>query len=892
MNFKSLRSWLARLGGLFQKERRDRELAEELEMHLQLYIDDKVQSGMTPEEARRDALIKFGSVEATKERYRERRGVPALENLIRDLRYAVRVQRRSPGFTAMAVLTLALGVGANTAIFSVVNAVLLRPLNYREPERLVMVWEELPAVGVRRDTPAPGNFNDWKTQNRVFEDMAALEYRNYDLTGDGGEPERLFAYGVSTNFFSLLGVGPAEGRDFTPEEGRPGADKVAVISHGLWQRRFGGERAVVGRDVLLNGEKHTIVGVMPRGFQFGTLDMSVWTPFTLTPEQLSNRSIHFLEVVARLKPGVTAAQADADLKAITGRIAAAYPDDAEGLSAEVVPLHEQVAGGVRRPLTMLLVAVAFVLLIACANVGGVLLSRSAARSREIAVRAALGASRWRIVRQLLTESVLLGVAGGLLGSILAVWAFAFLQQLVPAGMRESAVLQLDMRVLGFTLLISLLAGVVFGLAPALHASRADLNDALKQGGRAGVSKGQRRLRNSFVVAEVALSLVLLVGAGLLIQTLQRLRGQYSNLQLESVLTLQTQLAGNRYKESARRAAFYDEVLARVKSLPGVVAVGYTTGVPLVRKGGANGLSLEGRDNGPGAFWNANHRQISPDYFRAMGVEVRQGRAFDERDDEGATPVVAINETMARAYWPGESALGKRFKAGAPESPEPWLTVVGVVADVRQTGVDTPIKAEMYVPYRQAAKHWQTPPYSLFPPRDLVIRTSVAPTSLVASVRDAVHDVDPYQPLSSVRTMDEVLGRETAQRRVGMILLTAFAGLALLLSALGIYGVLAYFVVQHTPEIGVRMALGAQRRDVLRLVLGKGMRLALTGVCVGLAGAYALTRLLQSLLFEVKATDPLTFGLIALLLTTVALIACYIPARRATRVDPMVALRYE
>ena len=813
-----------------------------------------------------------------------------MRTLLQDLRFGMRTLLKRPGLTVVAVVTLALGIGANTAIFSLVSAVLVRPLKYRDAERLVMVWEDASATGFSRDTPAPANYTDWKAQQQSFEGMAATRQQTFDLTGDG-EPEKLYAFGVESNFFSLLGVEPALGRTLLPGEDSADA-RVAVISNGLWQRRFGGERSIVGREVLLNGEKYTVVGVMPKGFQFELAGVDLWTPLALTPEQSADRNSHYLEVVARLKPGVTPAQAEADVKTITERIANAYPNIATGLSAAVVPLREQLAGDSRRPLSVLLAAVAMVLLIACANVAGVLLSRAAARRREIAVRAALGASRRRIVRQLLTESLLLGAAGGALGSLLALWAFAFLQQLVPSGMREMVELKLDLTVLLFTLGVSLLAGVAFGLAPALQASRTDLNDALKQGGaRGGVGAG-RRLRGAFVVAEVALALVLLVGAGLLIQTLYRLRDQYSELRPENVLTLRTQLADNRYGEPARRAAFYEQVLSRVKSLPGVVAVGYTTAVPLTRKGGANGLSLEGRDNGPSSTWNANHRQVSPDYFRAMGQTLREGRAFDERDDERAQPVAAINEAMARAYWPGESALGKRFKVGAPDAAEPWLTIVAVLSDVRQMGADEPVKPEMYIPYRQAAPYWPKPPYSFFTPRDLVVRTSADPRSLVAAVRGVVHEVDAYQPVSGVRTMDEVLGIETAQRRLGMILLTAFAALALLLAALGIYGVLAFFVVQHTREIGVRLALGARPADVLRLVVGRGMRLALVGVGLGLAASFGLARLLASLLYEVSPGDPATYALVAVLLACVALLACLVPARRATKVDPMVALRYE
>jgi putative ABC transport system permease protein len=805
--------------------------------------------------------------------------------LWQDLRYGARMLWKNPGFTFVAVVTLALGIGANTAIFSLVSAVLVKPLNYQEPERLVMVWESDQLNGVGQDTPAAANYADWKTQNQVFADMAAVEWRNFNLTGDG-EPERLLGFGVSANFFPLLGTSPALGRNFLPEEDKPGANKVVVISYGLWQNRFGGESGVLNRDILLNGEKYAVVGVMPQNFEFALTDVKLWTPIALTSEQLANRDLHNLNIVARLKPDVTVEQANADIKAITHRIAAAFPEQAAGLSALVVPLHEQLAGGVRRPLMMLLVAVGFVLLIACANIAGVLLARAAARQREIAVRAALGASRWRIVRQLLTESLLLGLLGGGLGVVIAMWTLAFLQQLIPNGMREMASLTLDLPVLAFTVGISLVAGVIFGLAPAIQASKTNLNDALKSGsGRTGFGAAQRWLRNTFVVAEIALSLVLLVGAGLLIQTLAKLRGQYAELRPDSVLTMRTQLSGGNYREHAQRVAFFDAVLARVKTLPGVAAAGYTTAVPLTGMT-SNGLTLEGREAEPNVSWNAVHRQISPGYFQAMGLALRQGRSFNERDGERAMPVAVVNETMARQFWPSEDPLGKRFKVGPLEGANPWHTVVGVVADVRQMGVDVPVKAEMFVPY------WQGAPYTLFVPRDLVIRTTNAPASLTPAVRQAIREVDPNQPVANVRTMDEVLGRVTAQRSLGMQLLTAFAALGLLLAALGIYGVLSYFVVQHTPEIGVRMALGAQPADVLKLVIWKGMKLALAGVAAGILGALLLTRLMRSLLFGVSAIDPLTFAGVAALLTTVAFLACYIPARRATKVDPMVALRYE
>jgi putative ABC transport system permease protein len=810
-----------------------------------------------------------------------------MSNLIQNLRYGVRGLWKNPGFTAIAVLSLALGIGANTAIFSLINAVLLRPLPFADPERLVMVWEDVTFAGFPRNTPAPANYADWKAQNRTLEDMAALDERSFNLTGDG-EPERIQAYGVTANFFPLLGVKPALGRGFTAEEDKPDGPRVAMISYRLWQSRYGGERGVIGRDLLLNGEKYTVVGVLPAGFQFLAKEIGMCVPIAFTQEQLNNRGGHYLTVVGRMKPGVSLAEAQADIQTVMGRIAHDHPEETFNgkVGSVVLPLREQLAGDVRRPLVVLLVAVGFVLLIACANIANLLLARAAKRRKEIAIRTAMGASRGRIVGQLLTESLLLSLAGAGVGLVFASWSFNFLQRMVPEGMAMSADLRLDWRILGFTLLVSLLTGLIFGLAPALQTARVDLNESLKQsGGRTDLHSGTR-MRNALVVAEVALALVLLIGAGLLIQTFFKLRGQYGGLQAENVLTLRTQLPDSRYRELPQRVQFYDQVLARVRSLPGVISAGYTTSVPLVWKGGTGGFIPEGRQPQPGLSYDANFRQVSPEYFKTIGIALRQGRSFNDGDNAQSMPVAIINETMARQYWPGEGAVGKRFKIGGPDSELPWLTVVGIAADVRQMGVDEPVKAEMYLPYPQVTHSIWTRP------RELVIRTSVEPTSLAASVRHEIHAVDPNQPISDVRTMAEILGEETAARRLGMTLLATFAGLALLLSVLGIYGVLSYFVAQHTPEIGVRMALGAQSGNILGLVLKKGMLLAGAGVGIGLIAAFALTRLMQSLLYDVSASDPLTFLGVAALLTAIALLACYLPARRATKVDPLVALRYE
>ncbi|HVF44973.1 MAG TPA: ABC transporter permease [Pyrinomonadaceae bacterium] len=807
--------------------------------------------------------------------------------LLQDLRYGARTLWARPGFTAVAVLTLALGIGANTAIFSLVNAVLLKPLPFPEAERLVMIWEDASSIGFPENTPAPANYLDWKTQSNSFEEMGALSTVSFNLTG-AGEPQKVMGQAMTANFLPMLGVRPALGRTFTADEEKVGSQHVAILSHGLWLNSFGEDRSIVGKEILLNDEKYTVVGVMPKGFQFMEPYLGLWVPLSQTPEEWANRNGHYLRVVGRLKPGVSVGQADADIKTVMARITRDHPAEATDIGAFVQPLREQFAGEVRRPLMILLVAVAFVLLISCANIAGLLLSRSVARRREMAIRVALGASGWRVVRQLLTESALLSLLGGGLGLLLALWSFAFLQQLIPPSMSLAAGLSVDGRVLVFTLLVSLVTGTLFGLAPALQASKAGPGEALKAGGggRGGTASGGRRLRNAFVVAEVALALVLLVGAGLLIQSLRKLQGQYSVLKPENVLVLRTILPQNRYAEHSQRQAFYDGVLARVRSLPGVVSAGYTTTVPLTWKGGSSGFTVEGRPPERGMQNDATHRQVTADYLQTLGLPLKAGRYLEVTDGPNTQPVAVVNEAFARAIWPGEEAVGKRFKVGGPAAPQPWLTVVGVVGDVRQMGLDAPAKPEMYLPSPQVNYHaWFAPGY-------LVMRTSVEPQSLVNAVRREVYAVDPTQPVSNVQTMEGILGDEAAPRRVGMTLLAVFAGLALALASLGIYGVLSFFVAQHTQEIGVRLALGAQPRSILALVLRRGMGLALLGVGVGLVGAFALTRLMQSQLFEVSATDPLTYAGLALLLTAVAFFACAIPARRATKVDPLVALRYE
>ncbi|HEY5402228.1 MAG TPA: ABC transporter permease [Pyrinomonadaceae bacterium] len=810
-----------------------------------------------------------------------------METLIKDIRYGIRGLRKRPGFTFVAVLTLALGIGANTAIFSVVNAVLLKPLAFKDPDRLVIVWEDAAFAGFPRNTPAPANYYDWKSQNRSFEDMAATASASFNLTGDG-DPERVAAHRVSANFFPLLGVQPLLGRPFLQEEDRDGGNKVALLSYQLWQTRYGGTTDIVNRNIQMNGEKYTVVGVMPTGFQFLDKEVRLWVPMALEQEQQVNRGAHYLNVVARLKPDVSVTQAQADMSALMTNMAHDHPNEMfDGkLGAVVLSLREQLVGDSRRPLLVLLVAVAFVLLIACANVAGLLLARAVSRRREIALRVALGASRSRVVRQLLTESLLLATAGGVLGAVLAWWSFGFLQRLVPEALTISTNLHLDLKVLLFAFLISLTTGVVFGLVPALQSAKVDLNETLKQSSSRTTSTG--RLRSSMIVFEVALSIVLLVGAGLLIQTLFHLFNQYSEMQPDRLLTMRTVLPRDtKYKEPAKRTAFYQQVLERVEHLPGVVSAGYSTSVPLGWKGGTSGFYPEGvKDPVPGMTYDANHRQVSSDYLQAMKIPLRQGRYLTRQDNEQSLPVVVVNETMARQYWPGQSAVGRRFKLGDPNEDLPWVEIVGVVGDVRQMGLDEAVKAEMYLPYQQVEQQpW-------FIPRDLAIRTSGETSSLVGAVRQVIREIDPDQPISNVATMSDLLGEEAGQRRVGMIMLAAFSVLALLLASIGIYGVLAYFVTQHTNEIGVRLALGATPRNILLMIVKRGMGLTLLGISIGLAASFALTRLMTSLLFEVKAVDPLTFLFVPLLLAVAALLACSIPARRAMKVDPLVALRYE
>ena len=827
------------------------------------------------------------------------RGTPhaplvSMRTLIQDLRYGLRLLSRSPGFTAIALLTLTLGIGATAAIFSVVDAVLLRPLPYRDPQRLVSVFEDISQSGFPRNTPAPGNYADWKAQTQIFEDVAAAgtggRWHALNLTQDTGagpaEPEKLESASLTRNLFAVLGVAPAVGRIFLPEEDRPGAADVVLLSHALWMRRFRGDRTLVGNAILLNGVKFTVVGVMPPDFAYPSHDIDLWTPMAFTPQQLAERGAHYLTVAARLRAGVTLAQANAALEVLCRRLAREHPDtNAEIRRFFAEPLQDTYTRGARTGLTVLMAAVGFILLIACANIANLLLSRATGRQREMAVRTALGAARGRVVRQMLTESALLAVGGGLLGILLADWCFAFLKNLVPVDLSRTVSLSLDPGVLAFAVAVSLAASFAFGMAPALQVSRIDLNSALKEAGRGTVGPRRASLRNLLVIGEVALSLVLLVGSGLLLESFARLRGVDPGFRADHVLTVRVDAPVTKYADFERRTAFFARLLERVRALPGVQAAGFSSALPLTWDGGTAAFAPEGLVPRQDLILDANNRVVSPGYFEALRIPLRRGRLIRESDGRDAPPVALINETMARKFWPNQDPLDRRMKFGLPGDDVPWIRIVGIVGDVRQMRLNDPPREEMYFPYWQAKDNWMVP-------RDLAIRTSGDPLSLAGAVRQAIWSIDKDQPVSSVMTLDNLLDLEVAHRRVEAVLLVGFAALAVILACIGMYGVLSYLVAQRTREIGVRLALGASAADVFRTVAGQGMTLAGLGVAAGLAGAMALSRLLRSLLFGVSAGEPLVYACAVAIFALVALAACYFPARRASHVDPMVTLRYE
>ena len=805
-----------------------------------------------------------------------------MESWKQDLRYGFRMFARTPGWTLVIVLSLAIGIGANTAIFSLVHAILLKPLPFEDPEKLVMVWEDASFVGFPENTPAPANYADWKSQNHVFSSMAAVANRSFSLTGSG-EPARLEAYAVTQTLFPLLGVEPVRGRIFLSKEDEPQSNQVAIISYGLWQSRFAGSNEIVGKDILLNNSKYTVVGVMPKGFQFLNAEIELWVPIAFTSENLQNRNSHYLEVVARLKPNTSLEQAQAEMTTIMNRIQKQYPDDASQLGVTVVPLHKQLVGDTRKQLILLSIAVGFVLLIACGNIANLLLSAGVSRKKEIAVRSALGAGQGRLIRQLLIESMILSIAGGILGVAVGAISFSFLKNLIPPGMMLSTNLSIDGTILLFTFFISVLTGLLFGLAPSLQVARSNLNVALKSGHRAGIGEG-KAFRHFMVVIETSFAVILLVGAALLIQTIYKLQTQDMGFSAENVLRVETLLPQSKYDTYPKRIQFYEQVLQRVENLGGIVSAGYSTAVPLDWKGGTSGYTWEGRPRKQGEFLDSNHRQVSSRLLQTLGIQLVQGHYFDGKETENSMPVAIVNEAMARTYSQELSAVGKRFQVGGDSR---WFTVIGVVRNIRNMGLETEPKAEMYFPMRQGDFG-----HFFYAPKELLIRSSGDPARFVGDVRQIVRSIDPNLPISHVMTLQFVLDREITGRQITMVLLVAFAGIALVLATIGIYGVLSYFVNQQIPEIGVRLALGAQPSSILLLILRRGLALALAGIAVGIAGATALTGIMQSILFEVSAKDPLTFALAIGILFLTALFACLLPGLKAMKIDPLTALRTE
>ena len=811
-----------------------------------------------------------------------------MQTLLQDLRFGARMLWKTPAVTLVAIIALTLGIGANTALFSVVNAVLLRSFPYADAERLAIVWENrMSGAGNPQNVINLGNFYDWKDQNSVFTDMAAFFDRNLNLTGDG-EPEEIPGQIATTNLFSVLGVNAFQGRTFTDEDGKPGGPNVVVISYNLWQRRFGSGQ-VVGRTITLNNQPNTIIGVLPAevgwSVQKGSMinkPPDIWSPWQVANE-LRQRRGRFARAVARLKPGVTLEQAQNEMNVIGGRLEQQYPEFNTHWGVTVVPLRTQFTGQIRRPLLILLGAVGFVLLIACANVANLLLARAASRKKEIAVRAGLGASRWRIARQLLTESVLLSVVGGGLGLLLAWWGTRALIALSPPGLMDLRSVAVNLPVLGFTFALTLLTGIVFGLVPAIEAARFDLNDSLKEGGKnPGGGARSHRLRNLFVVLQVALALVLLVGAGLFMKSLSRLRAVDPGFNAGNLLTMRISLPGRKYDSDQKVLNFFSQATEQLRALPGVQSVGAINTLPFNGPHSGTSMEVAGQPKlPPGQSLTTGICVTDADYFKAMQIPLKSGRLFTPQEAKEMRHVVVVSETFARKNLPGQDPLGKRVTINMKDENVP-TEIIGVVGDTKHLGLDSESREMAYWPQ----------PELVYTSMTLVMRSQGDPSGLAVGARSVIRNIDPEQPIGEISTMESLLATSVARSRFSATLLGVFSLVALVMAAVGIYGVMSYSVQQRTHEIGVRMALGAQQSDVLRLVIKQGIVLGLVGVALGLVASFGLTRLVVSLLFEVPATDPKTFALVAGGLFLITLVACFIPARRAMRVDPLVALRYE
>jgi putative ABC transport system permease protein len=883
MTVRSVRAWLLRLAGLFTASRRDADFDRELESHLQLHVDDNLRAGMTPDEARRQAWIALGGVERTRDAYRDRRGVPVVESLARDLRYGGRVLLKSPGFALAAMLILGLGIGSNTAIFSVVNAVVLRPLPFPESSRIMRVWHTPPAnqfSGMPIFSVSPANYIDWRDQNHVFDRMTIYRFRRANLTGRG-EPDALDGRAVSAEFFDVLGVQPLLGRTLRPGDDQEGSANVVILSEKIWRSRFGADPGIVSRSVALDGDPHTVVGVIPQRLAFPE-DAQFWVPLVWTAKDRAVRGNHNHSVIAKLKPGVDVQRAQAEMTTISKRLEQQYPADDKGWGALVRPLHQDLVGDVRRPLLVLLGAVAFVLLIACANLANLLLARTLGRSREIAVRTALGASRGRVVQQLLAESVLLGIAGGAVGLVAASLSINAIVGSIGQELPRAGEIALDARVLAFTGAIAVLTGLLAGVAPAWRLTKGDVGEALKQGvGRGSSQAGEHAVRQVLVVAEVALALTLLVGAGLLIRSLWQLRAVDPGIDPRRVLTMTVVIPRTKYPEPQQQARFFDRTLERVRAVPGVEAASAVDSLPL-QGGSTQPVAIEGQPVLPLSEQpEVAVRSITPGYLATVRLPLVAGRDFTEADTADRTAAVIVSETMARRFWPGRNPIGQHLTLGLmSDAPR---EVVGIVRDVKLLGLD--VRDPVAAVYTAAA---QTPSFYM----SLAVRTTVPPATVTQAIVNAIHAIDPEQPVVDILTMDEVIGASLTQQRFAMLLLTAFAALALVLAAVGISSVLSYSVRQRVREIGIRMALGAPAGGVLRLIVVEGMKPTLIGLAIGLAAAAALGRVLSTLIFGITARDATTFAAVSTIVIAVGLVASLVPAYRATRVDPLQALRSE
>src|SRR5215472_12983585 len=876
-----------RLRALFFRRRMDEELQEELQFHIDMQARKNQRNESDRIEARRQARLQFGSVARATEECREERGISSIEIAASDLRFALRQLRKSPSFTAIAVLTLALGIGANTAVFSIVYSALLKPLPYHDAARLMVLNETTPKVGVV--SVSYPNFLDWRAQSHSFSEVAALQEVSFNLSGIT-EPESVSGLAVSPNFLAMMGFRPAIGRDFESAEEQTGTAPVTILSYSLWQRRFAGDPAVLGRTIVLDGRGFTVVGVLPSNFLApGNTDLLIPIGVWLTnhSEDAHDRGTRGdIIVIGRLAPGVSAAQARAEMEGIAGRLAMEYPlvNDRSGVALQ--PIRDFLVGQTRPALTVLFGAVIFVLLIACANVANLFLVRGAGRTKEMALRIALGASTSRIVAQMLTESMVLSLSGGILGVGIAFVGVRGIGRLMPAGLLPEGSAALNIPVLLFAAAIVLLAAFVFGITPALHSSRTDVQSELKEGGRtSSADKAHSRVRGALAIAEAALAVVLLIGAGLMMKSLYRLLQVDPGFQPNQVLTMTLSLRPEQYSKEAAKLNFWEQLLQRVHELPGVESAAVSTNTPMTDNHNRNDVTIEGMAQPlPGHYPHPDVHIVSPGYVQTLGVTLLRGRSFTEADKEDVTPVAMINQRLANQFFPDQDPIGKRLMFGHPDTEKApkWLTIVGVVADTKLYGLANLSRLEVYVPFRQ----------NPIGRMDLVVKSRIDPAALTSAARSAVYSVDKDQSIASIATMKQLVNNSLATRRMTLVLLGLFSALALILGAIGIYGVISYSVAQRTREIGLRMALGAPRGGVFRMVMGQGVKLAGTGVAIGILAALGLARLMSSLLYQVSAADFETFTAVAVLLLLVALAASYIPARRAISVEPIVALRYE